>query len=137
MSLSHVLYEHIKTTFTLDGAFRYGSAEGETGKYIVMFKIADPEEPLVLCDENGQEGQAIYQFSAYLGQELASDSLQTENYLQDFKDQFDALIGVIGTTEQYRIWYNRPSGVTVLGEGVNEKNIWGSVFDAVLRWTKI
>jgi len=116
---------------TYTGAFKYGSAEGQTAPYIVMVKVDDPERPDTLCVEHGEQGQALFQFSGYT--EGGPGAIM--EYLNDFKEQVKNIKGVVGTApDQIEVWYNNTGGVRLIGQGANTLNIWGVLFETELYW---
>lgn len=134
--IDQVLYEHIRDNLTYTGGFEYGSAEDINAPYIVMIKVADPERPEVLCQEQGQSGRAVFQFSGYLGGNNA-DAATPANivlYLEAFKDQVNKITGVIGTTTQYRINNNSTEGVRLLSDGASSNLAWGAIFETTIWW---
>lgn len=137
MAIEDVLFEHINTNFTFDGTLYLDSAEGAEDQYITMFKIDDPEEPVVLCDEPGEEGRALIRFVSVMGQGIPSDGPMVRAYSTTLKDQVKNIKGVIGTATQYRVWDNSTSGVITLGEGKNELNTWQAYFDTFMRWSLV
>lgn len=132
--IDRVLYEHIRDHLIIPEIggvtpdFRYGSAEGSNPPYIVLFKVEDPERPFVLCEEQGEAGQALFQFSGYANK----DASNTITWLESLKRQVALIKGVIGVDTQYRIINNITSGVIILRE--NSLSIWGSVFDCQIWW---
>lgn len=131
--IDSVLYNHIRTNITYTGSFVYGSAEQRTAPYIIMYKVSDAERPVTNCDIQGEVGEAVFQFSAYTGE----NAIKTVEFLQAFKEQVKTIIGVIGTTEQYRIDSNYAEGVKILSDGSNSLNVWGAFFDTTIRWVKL
>ncbi len=134
-----VLYDHIYDNFGLAYQFYYGSAEGSTGKYGVMFKVTDLERPETLCDEQGDTGKALFQFSFWDGGNtgIATNAIHVLQLAETFKDQFKTLRGVIGTTEQYRIENNITQGARLLAGGAQETQIWGAFFEADIWWSRV
>lgn len=137
-----VLYTHVKTNiftaYAFEGSFIEGSANKLKPPYIIMNKIDDQEQPQTMCQNQGNTGSALIQFSAYCGYtQTGKNSLKTKEYLNSFKEYFKNLRGIIGTTEQYRINYNFTSGVTALSDGVSSLETWGAIFQASIRWEKI
>ncbi len=135
------LYNHVLNNFSLTGAFVYGSAEGETSPYIVMFKVEDLERPEVLCESQGESGRALFQYSAYTGgaaSSTASNAAETVVFLEAFKTQLQSLKGDIGSSpNDYHIWENKTGGVKLLGEGVNSLDIWGAMIESEIWWRKL
>ena len=128
--IDEVLYEHINTNLVLPATFKFGSADGEDPPYIVMFKVSDPERPNVLCQDQGESGDALFQFSCY----TVSSAGYTIKTLDQLKIQVAQIWGEIGTTENYRIWNNETYGVTILGDGEAQTQIWGAVFELRIWW---
>ncbi len=139
--IDKALYNHILNNFTLTGDFVFGSAEGSTPPYIVMFKVEDLERPEVLCEDQGESGRAIFQFSAYGGgvnSGAASNAATTIEFLEAFKIQLQALKGNIGSSpDNYHIWENQTGGVRILGEGNNSLSIWGAFCESQIWWRKL
>ncbi|MCP3680335.1 MAG: hypothetical protein GY782_08840, partial [Gammaproteobacteria bacterium] len=113
MTIDQILYEHIKTNLVLVGSFEYGSGEGLTAPYVIMTKIADPERPEVLCEDQGDAGRAVFQFSGYLGgnNAAAANAANTVIYLDELKEQVNLIKGEIGTTDKVLVNNNITGGV--------------------------
>lgn len=134
-----VLYNWIYDNFGLSYDFYYGSAEGATGKYGVMFKVTDLERPETLCNFQGETGRALFQFSFWDGGNTGTKTNAHATLLiaEAFKEQFNQLRGVIGTTTQYRIENNICQGARSLGEGAQSLQVWGAFFQANIWWTEL
>ena len=131
MTVDRILYEYIRDNLVYAGDFRYGSAEGSSVPYIIMYKVTDPERPDTLCVEQGEQGQAMFQFSAYTE---GGPGYMVE-YLNDFKEQVKAIIGEVGTgADVVEIWYNNTGGVRLLSDGASEETIWGAFFETEIYW---
>lgn len=135
MAIEDILHTYIVTNFTYTGTLYKDTAEGASGQYLVMLKTADPEEVLTLCDTQGTEGQALIRFVAVMGEGVAADGAMCRAYAQTLKDQVQTIKGPISTGTIYNIWDNRPSGVVLIGDGVNDLNIWTAYFDVLFRWS--
>ena len=136
-----VLYNHIKDNFTIVGEFKYTSGNGANKPYIIQLKVTDPERPVVLCDAQGDVGQALFQFTG-TGDSISSNppmgAAQVAQHVEDFKNQLKLLIGVIGVTpNHYFIWNNITEGVRSLGEGENSTSISSAFFESTLWWNKL
>ena len=133
--IDQVLFEYIRDSLTYTGTIKYGSAEGITPPYIVMTKITDPERPVTLCYTQGESGEALFQFSAYMGGSAgdASNGPETILYLDELKEQVKLIGGEITSSGMtYRVWGNITSGVTLLGTQVLET--WGAMFETQIKW---
>lgn len=136
--LDKVFYDYIVANVTYTGSFKYGSAEGITPPYTVMVKISDPERANVLCQDQGDAGEAVFQFSAYLGGSdgAGANAAETILFLEDIKNQIADIKGVITSgAESYRIWDNKTSGVILIPGQTLEK--FGAVFDCVIKWEAV
>lgn len=128
--IDRVLFEHIRDSLTYTFNFKYGSAEGTDAPYCVMFKVTDPERPVVLCKDQGDSGEALFQFSLYAG----LDTTNTLDMLENFKRQVALIKGNIGTDTIYRINNNITGGVVVLREGASSLSTWGAIFECEIWW---
>ena len=140
--IDKAIYTHVNTDLTPPAPVFFGSLPlGSTlTKYIVMYKITDPERPETLCVQQGDTGRALFQFSGYAGAGGgAANPMETVDLLQDLKDQIaEYTIGTIGVTpDDYRIWNNITTGVRLLGEGLSTEGVWGAFFESTLWWEKI
>ena len=112
----------------------YGSAEGQSGTYHVMIKVADAERPDTLCQEQGDSGRALFQFSTY-GENAPTIII---NLAETLKDIVADVKGVIGTApNKFSIYNNMTSSVTLINEGSSSLNVWGVIFESEIWWTKI
>jgi hypothetical protein len=100
-----------------------------------MFKVSDLERPESFCDNQGETGEATFQFSGYTGGN--TNALSNVLSLQDFKEQVKDIIGIIGTTEQYVITANTTNSVRLLRDGESSLNVWGAFFETTIKWKKI
>jgi hypothetical protein len=141
-----VLYDWIYDNFSLtditkDGfiQFYYGSAEGASSAYSVMFKVTDLERPETLCNSQGETGRALFQFNFFSGGNTgeSTNAVETLRIAEAFKEQFNQLRGVIGTTSQYRIENNVCQSARLIGEGSQTMGIWGAFFQAEIWWTEL
>jgi len=131
MTPDQIIYTHIKDNLTYTGAFRYGNAKGSEAPYIIMLKVADLETPDTLCVDYGDQGEALFQFSAY----TEGGTLAIQEYLQAFKIQVADLKGTLGAgANLLQIWYNETGGVRLLNDGQSTEVIWGAIFETTLRW---
>jgi hypothetical protein len=141
--ISLAIEEHIKQNFNFTGflegvGFNYGSGEGMTEPYIIMFKVNDPERPITLCNEQGDSGEALFQFNGYSGGVYsASNAAHTEQILEEMKNQVKNLKGAISTSfGDYRIQRNQTEGVRLISEGQEEAQTWGAFFESILVWER-
>ena len=137
--IDQALYEYILANCILTSDFRFGSAEGAVATYIVMFKITDSERPEVLCEEQGDAGRALFQFSAYMGGNDAapSNAAATVLFLEALKIQVAKIWGYIDNgIEAFRIWNNVTGSVRLLGSGSESLTTWGAMFECELWWEK-
>lgn len=142
-----VLYDWIYDNFTLtditNGSFiqfYYGSAEAAEGAYGMMLKVSDLERPETLCNVQGETGRALFQFSFWDGGNTGANtnSVEVLRLAESFKDQFDQLRGVIGTTSKYRIENNMTQGARLLTGGTEQvAQVWGAFFEADIWWTEL
>jgi len=139
MTIDQILYEHIKNNLVITGSFEYGSGESLTSPYIIMIKVADPERPETLCEEQGESGRAVFQFSGYAGGSNAdaANAASTLTYLDAFKEQVNKIKGEIGTTDKVLINNNITTGVTVLNDGQAENLAWGAIFETTIWWGRV
>jgi hypothetical protein len=132
--LDNILQEYIENNITFTGElYNEEAPTGATLPYFVMRKISDPERPFLLCEEQGAAGDARFQFDYF--------DEQTQSYVkmvhQEFKEQIKNISGVIGTTEQYRIWNNQISAVLALPELDVSAPVRGATFDIKIKWEAI
>lgn len=132
--LDNVLQEHIENTITFTGTLYNEEAPTEAVKpYYVMNKISDPERPVYLCEDQGEAGDARFQFTLYADETTG----YTKILMQAFKEQVKNIKGVIGTTEKYRIWQNITGGVIAPGEADSTTNTRAALFDIKIQWDKV
>ena len=134
------IYTLCNTELIPPASIYFGSAPaGVTGSYIVFFKVDDLERPLTLCNAQGDTGEALFQFSGYVGGGVgAANPSATVELLEDLKSQINQIKGVIGTApDDYRIWDNVTGGVRLLGDGSSSLGVWGAFFEMTLRWEKL
>jgi hypothetical protein len=128
------LYTHIKNNMSswgIESDIVYGNAEGYTAPYIVLNTIDDPEMKVLLCDDQGDAGVFSCQFTAFIDKDITS----TLMFMEPFKNKIQELRGVIGNTTQYRIDYNRTSGVKEITAGDMAR--WVVFFESILTWSKV
>jgi hypothetical protein len=137
--IDETFFEYIRDNLSLAGTFHYGSARGATPPYYILNKISDPERPVVLCEDQGDTGQALFQFSAYAGGEgTVSNAANHIVFLEALKIQVNQIRGVIGTSpDDYTIWFNNTGGVRLLGNGTNILDVWGAMFETTIWWKKL
>ena len=128
--IDRMFYSHIKDNLSYTFDFKFGSAEGVEPPYCVMFKVADMERPEVLCEEQGDSGRALFQFSYYSG----LDASNTVYDLEQFKRQVALIKGTIGTETIYRINNNVTGGVVILRDGASSLSVWGAMFECEIWW---
>jgi len=137
MTFSQVLYEYLVAAFTVDDVptikLEYMSAlnAGNASDYYVMFLVSNPEDPVSFCDEAGDSGTSLVQFSYYGpgGPDAAMSKLET------LKEKVVSILGDIDYNgSSFNVWQNRTSGVKPIG-GV-ALNTWDAVFESQLSWTK-
>jgi hypothetical protein len=133
---SEVFYNHIVASGPSVTYF-YGSAEGGSTEYVIINKIEGGERPETLCQDQGEASRSLYQFSAYTGGTTgeAGSAGYTQKFLETVKDYVKTVKGVIGTSEQYRIWNNVTSGVRPLGD--TQLQSWGAMFEVELWWEEV
>lgn len=136
--IDEILYTHIKTSLSVPNLY-YGGADGVTPPYYIMFKVSDNEEKAVLCDGRNEAGEALLQFTGWVGGEgVASSASKTLVYVEGLKIKVKGIMGDIGTTpNDYRIWANDTTGVRIISEGENILQRWGAIFETTIRWEKI
>jgi len=132
MTFDQTFFEKVKTDYTTKSVY-YGSAEGATGQYHVMYKIDDLERPIVLCDSQGESGRALYQISTYGGDKAGA----LMDVAEVLKDAVATIKGEIGTTTKFRIYDNVTTGVRLISAGFNEQSIWGVLFETEIAWEKV
>jgi hypothetical protein len=137
-----VLFQYIlnNLTFSSSTSFRFGSAEGQTPPYIVMFKVDDLERPETLCQDQGDSGRALFQFSGYGGGNsgTATNAGGVVQLLEALKVQVATILGEIGSApDDYRIWSNQTGGVRLIGSGAQSLFTWGAFFESDIWWEKI
>lgn len=100
---------------------------GATKPYIVMNIVAPGEQPDVFCEDQGDAGDVLLQFSG-----AASSSQATYNLLERFKNVVQAISGTVTHgTPSYRITQNVTDGVRGFDAGLNT---WQAIFEARFRW---
>lgn len=133
MSFSKALYNHISQALDDAGstlALAYGTAEQLTPPYYVQLKVADPEQPEILCESQGAAGESTIQFSV-VGESQAGGA---EILLEDLKLIVSSIIGdIVYNGNTYSVWNNVTSGVTPLGGST--LNTWDAIFISVLSWS--
>lgn len=138
--IDQTFYEHILNNLTLTTPFLYGSAEGETAPYIVMFNVSPTERPETLCENQGDSGRIIFQFNLFAGGTVgpAYNAAEAIVLLNALKVQVATIRGNIGVApDDYNIWNNSTDGVQVIGEGTQTLQTWGCFFESTIWWRKL
>ncbi len=138
--IDDALFDHIENNLSVVGGFEIGSAEGQDPPNTVMFKVEDPELKAVLCDVQGESGEATFQFSRYEGGNAgdAANSFNTSKNHELLKQQVNKIGGVIGVSpNEYRLWGNRCTGVKPLNDGGQALVTWGAFFELTIKWEKV
>lgn len=124
---------HIESLYSTYSIY-YGNAQGATEPYHLMIKVADPEQPVVLCEDQGDAGQALFQFSTYAG----DDPTVAMRYAEVLKNVVNTIKGTIGTDpNDYMIDNNITSGVRLISDGAGSLMVWGVIFETEIWWHKI
>ena len=133
MTLTQVFYNSVVAAYSTYNLY-YGSAEGATGIYHIMRKIADNERPNVLALEQGGSGNMLLQFNTHGGTDMGDCEIKAEA----LKVAVGGISGLIGTTpNRFRIWNNETTGVRVISDVVNDKLVWGCLFETTLWWESV
>jgi hypothetical protein len=96
--------------------------------YAVLQIVAPTEQPEVLCEDQGDAGNYLFQFSG-----VASDRRITYNMLEDLKTYVQGIAGTItldGTT--YRITENQTDGVREFDASLGT---WQCIFESRFRYS--
>jgi hypothetical protein len=135
MSFRSELYTYIKTNIEplLPYDLYYGAQSPATdAPFYRMILISDSEQPEVICEQQGQAGQALIQFDFNGGNTSVNASLGwAEDELEKLKVLVASLRGDIGT---FTVWQNFTGGVQSIGDPTAQW--WGVLFESTLGWNK-
>ena len=138
--LDDIFFKYIKDNLSGFGtAIKYGSAENITAPYTVMNKVSDPENKIVLCNSQGESGQALFQFVRYTGgnKAPASNSIKTVKDHDAFKVIINAMAREIGTSPNaYRLIGLRCTGARGFDGGGQSLMGWSAIFECSFMWEK-
>jgi hypothetical protein len=140
MTIDQAIFEHCTQLLSdneIDATLAYSNAKGIKPPYIVMNKIADPEDRVTLQEAENSSGVAEFQFSAWKGGE--SDASETLLLLDPVKMLVVGIRGIIGTApDQFCIDFVAAGGCIEVNDGamVNAQ-YFGSVFRAKILWHKV
>lgn len=138
--LDDIFFKHIKDNLSGFGnAIKYGSAENITAPYTVMMKVSDPENKIVLCNNQGESGQALFQFVRYTGgnRAPAANSIETVKDHDAFKVIINAMTREIGTTPNaYRLIGLKCTSAKPFNDGSQELMGWSAIFECFFMWEK-
>ena len=136
MTIDQAIYDHVKA---LGFNIFFGSAEGVSMPYYTMIKISDAERPDVLCEAQGESGQAVFIFEGHAGgQGQAGSASSTLTYTQLLHDAVKNIKGLIGTApNEFRIWNNTTNGVVLSNRAAQSLSIWSSEFSVVFWWSAV
>lgn len=134
-------HDYIQTNLTLtdfNDVIAYGTAEGYSSPYVIMRKVSDQEEREIYCDDQGDNGKALFQFSIYAGGENdEANAAYTIKIANDLKTQVAAIKGQITSVSHgnYTIFMNKTYGVRLIEGQILQT--WGVIFESILNWGKL
>ena len=119
-------FDYLETNLT-DYVFKYGSAENTDYPFVVVRKISDMEIADSLCKDQGDSGDALFQFSCYTGLSSAESLI----YADKVKVEVAKILAKLTTIQ---IYSNRTTGATIMSDGLNTNLIWSAMFETTIRW---
>lgn len=135
-SFNRAIYETIKSTFASASSFFYGSANGPATPFYTMLPvIEDDEQPVSLCETQGGQGQARFQFTVSAG----GSAPAAEDLLFVLKELVSDIEGEVSYTDgegthTFDVWNNVTGGVRALGGA--DLNTWDAIFETTFWWKK-
>jgi hypothetical protein len=132
VTFRQALIEYIDANIVLSYPLYFGSGERADGAAHYLMKIVnDPEQPAVICEQQGEAGNAIVQFDFIAGNQAESSGAGfVSDELETLKIGVAGIIGDIGNN--YSIWDNTTGGVTLIGD--TDSQTWGALFESTLAW---
>ena len=128
MSFSKALYFNLKDESPYP--LFYGSAIGSAPIYYVMLPVTqDAQQPETVCQEQGGQGRASFQFSV-VG---VSGAGAAEDLLDPLISLVRAKIGDLSYNgNTWSIWKNETAGARALGG--SDFGTWDAIFETTLWW---
>jgi len=137
ISFNEAFFNYIKNLSGVPSNFEYGSPVGTSKPFYTMLPVTpDPEQPVSLCELQGGQGVARFQFSVSSG----GSAGYSETLLYSLKQIVGDITGQISYTHTddvtytFDVWNNVTGGVRALG-GV-DLNTWDAIFETEIWWKK-
>jgi hypothetical protein len=135
-SFNRAVFEQIKTVFPSAARFFYGSPNGPGRPFYVMLPtVEDDQQPVSLCETQGAQGVARFQFSVASGGSAGKAEDLLENLAEVVRD-IEGRISYTDTdgTHSFDIWNNVTGGVRAIGGA--DLNTWDAIFETEFWWKK-
>ena len=129
MTFIQALFNDIETNWADVEAetIYFGTPEGVTGQFVVMNIVVPGERPVVLCEDQGEAGQADLQFSG-----VAASRQKAYNLLESCKDYVQSIMGDISIDAfDFKVDENITDGVRGFDASLNT---WQALFEARFIW---
>jgi hypothetical protein len=132
MTFREAVTNYIEANISLDHPLYYGTGErADGGSYYNLTLVSDLEQPSTYCKQQGEEGQALLQFTFVAGNQTTDSGLgYVSDELEKLKVAVAGIIGDIGNN--FQVWENLTNGVSPFGD--SDGQIWAALFESNMRW---
>jgi hypothetical protein len=129
MTFAQVLVDSIAAVWTTAPVY-WGIPERVAKPYVVALIVNPAEQAPVLCEDQGDSGELLIQFSG-----VAETDQGAYNMLESLKAYVQTLGGLIAYDgNAYRIMANTTDGVRQFDAGIGT---WQCLFESTLAWKRV
>lgn len=133
MTVREILFRYIHANAPLTYPIQYGIAT-QSPAY-VMQTVTPGEVKESVCDEQGESGEYLFQFTFSAGQsDDGWSQFGVENQIETLKNYIKTLVGQISFSgNSVRLWNARVSGVRPLGDP--DGLYYGAIIEYQVSWS--